>query len=253
LHSSPGPPSPAPLRFLDLTYSEIEANLALDEALLAWAEAGETGPLLRLWEAPGLAVVLGASSRIREDVEVELCRAEGVPIARRSSGGGTVVIGPGALNVTVVLGADDRPGLHAVDSAQAYVLGCIATSIRRHVPAVEVMGLGDLTLGNRKFGGSAQRRMRRWFLVHASLLYDFPIDRVARYTRIPRRAPAYREGRPHAAFLTNIPLSRPTLVESIRSTWPLAEGQIAKVPVPEDLVRQLIRNKFGDPAWTERL
>jgi lipoate-protein ligase A len=243
----------ASVRYLDRTLPTIEANLALDEALLIEAEEREAGPALRVWEAPEPAVVLGASSRLLEDVDADLCRADGVAIARRSSGGGTVMIGPGALNVTVVLPADAPPGLDAVDSAQTLVLGRIARFIRALGPPVGVQGSGDLALGDRKFTGSAQRRLRRFFLVHASILYDFPIEQITRYTRLPRRQPAYRAQRPHEAFLTNLPLPRTELLSAVRSAWlPTAAGH-RLWDVPDDLVNELVTAKFGDPAWVSRL
>ncbi len=206
-------------RFLDQTFPDVAANLALDEALLA--EIEETGgpPVLRLWEATGYAVVLGASGRVREDVRVEVCQADGVPLARRSSGGGTVVIGPGALNLTVVLPRDAAPGLEAVETAQAFVLERVAGALRAHVPDVAVRGSGDLTLGGRKFAGSAQRRLKRHFLVHASLLYAFALDRIERYLAEPKRQPAYREGRPHVDFLTNLGMPRQKLIAALREAW----------------------------------
>jgi lipoate-protein ligase A len=240
------------MRYLDLTLPGIAANLALDEALLVAAEERGAGEALRLWEPATPAVVLGASCRVGDDVLQDACQADGVPLARRSSGGGTVVIGPGALNVTVVLAAA-TPALRAVDLAQAHVLDRIAQAIAVRGPAVEVLGLGDLTLGRRKFSGSAQRRLRDHFLVHASILYDFPLDLVARYLRLPRRQPAYREGRPHDQFLTNLPLPRHLLVDAIRDAW-LAPGQAPERVLPhEDLVADLARDKFADPAWIERL
>ena len=51
--------------------------------------------------------------------------------------------------------------------------------------AVEVLGCGDLTSAGLKFGGSAQRRLRNWFFVHCSILYDFPLDRISRYLELP--------------------------------------------------------------------
>ena len=237
------------LAYLDFTYPEIAANLALDEALLIAAEERGGPPLLRIWEPDSLAVVMGASGRIAEDVDVALCRAEGIAIARRSSGGGTVVVGPGTLNVTIILPADAAPGLAAVDTAQCYVLGRLARAIRSRGPAVDVQGLGDLTIGDRKFAGSAQRRLRRHFLVHASLLYSFPIDPINRYTRTPRRQPAYRADRSHQAFLTNIDLPRPALVDAIRSAWPVDDTPVS---VPHDLVDRLLQEKYADSAWVER-
>ena len=71
------------MRYLELTLSEIAANLALDEALLVAAEERGAGPVLRIWEPGRTAVVLGASGRWRDDVRVEACHADGVAIARR--------------------------------------------------------------------------------------------------------------------------------------------------------------------------
>ena len=63
-------------------------------------------------------------------------------------------------------------------------------------------------LGDRKCGGSAQRRLKHWFMVHCSILYDFPIERIVRYLAIPRRQPEYRQGRDHHDFLSNLGLPR---------------------------------------------
>src|SRR5262245_11581272 len=179
-----GPASPSPLaldgdwRYFEGALPGIAANLALDEALLIEADERQAGPALRIWEPDEPAVVLGASRRWRAEVKVETCRAEGVAIARRSSGGGTRVIGPGTLNMAVVLPAAAAPGLEAVDRAQTFVLARIAYAIRALGPPVELHGSGDLTLGRerRKFAGSAQRRLRTHFLVHATFLYGFPLE-----------------------------------------------------------------------------
>ena len=86
-------------------------------------------------------------------------------------------------------------------------------------PPVEMLGSGDLTLGGRKFSGSAQRRLRRHVLIHASLLYDFPLDRIDRYTLMPPRRPDYREDRPHAEFVTNLPMRRERLLAALKAAW----------------------------------
>lgn len=250
--STPTPDPPPMLRFLDHTDGAIARDLAIDEALLLDAEGRGAGPVLRVWE-PELAVVLGASGRTSEDVEVGRCRADGVPIARRSSGGGTVLVGPGALNVTVVLPADFAPGLDAVDASQRYVLERFAGAIRRRGPRVEVLGHGDLTIDGRKFAGSAQRRLRRHFLVHVSLLWGMSPETVARYLRPPKRQPAYREGRPHESFLTTAGLGRDELRAAVLDAWPPSADPPELATFPEDLVRRLVTEKFADPAWIERL
>ncbi len=241
------------LPFLDRTEPTIEANLALDEALLIAAQEHDAGPVMRIWEPTALAVVLGASSRLQDDVNLVACRADGVLIARRSSGGGTVLVGPGTLNVTVVLPAGAAPKLDSVATAQSYVLERSARALRRLGEPVQVQGHGDLTINDRKFAGSAQRRLRSHFLVHFSLLYQFSIESVARYLHDPRKQPAYRSGRPHDHFLTNLRLPRHEILDALRVEWGADGLPISPYAVPEDLVQQLVGEKFADPAWVERL
>src|SRR5437762_2065530 len=85
-----------------------------NRALLLEAEAGQGGEVLRLWEWPELAVVVGAGCRLADDVNESACLADGVPILRRSSGGGTVLLGPGCLLFSLVLAYDRSPELREI-------------------------------------------------------------------------------------------------------------------------------------------
>ncbi len=237
----------------DVTLPGIAANLALDEALLIEADEGRGPPVVRFWEPSEFAVVLGATRRLRDEVHLKACHADGVPVFRRSSGGGTVLIGPGTLNVTVVLSDTAGPGLSAVDAAQQHVLGRMAGAIRRAGAAVDVRAHGDLVLGDRKCGGSAQRRLRRWFLVHCSILYDFPIDRIPRYLAMPALQPEYRRERPHIDFLCNLPLSRAALVDALRpGDAPCPSSGDAAPSGPGALLPALLADRFANPEWIER-
>jgi lipoate-protein ligase A len=238
---------------LDVTLPSVAENLALDEAFLIEADAGRGRPLLHFWEPAAHAVVLGASCRMRDDVLIDACRADGVPIVRRSSGGGTVLIGPGALNVSVILPQEWAPGLWALDVAQRYVLDSIAESIRRVGPPVSVEGRGDLVIGGRKCAGSAQRRLKRWFMVHCSILYDFSIERIARYLTVPQRQPAYRAGRAHCDFLSNLGLRRRILADAIAGERSRGSCLPGTCELPWSVARSLVSEKFSNPAWIERL
>src|SRR5262245_1919259 len=100
--------------FLDLALDSLAANLALDEALLLEAEAGRGGEVLRVWEWSAPAVVLGAGCRLAEDVNEAACHADGVPIQRRASGGGTVLLGAGCLLYSLVLAYERSPFLREI-------------------------------------------------------------------------------------------------------------------------------------------
>ena len=241
------------IALLDLTLETVEANLALDEALLIEADEGRAGAVLRFWDFPRFAVVLGASRRLAGDVRVDACQEDEVPIVRRSSGGGTVVIGPGALNVTVILPNSAAPGLSAVDLAHRYVLDRIAGALRASERAVAVEGSGDLTVSGRKFGGSAQRRLRSWFLVHCTILHAFPLERIGRYLAVPARQPAYRAGRTHEDFLMNLDLPRTILQDLICSAWSPSSSLSPATDVPHDLLAALLSERFANRSWIERL
>jgi lipoate-protein ligase A len=241
-----------PAAWLDVTLPTLAENLALDEALLEALDAGEIGPTVRAWEYPRRAVVLGASSRLGDDVHGDVCAADGIEIGRRSSGGGTVLIGPGAWNAAFVLPIDATRALATVEGAQRFALERIAEALRPYAPGLTVRGSGDLALGDRKCAGSAQRRMRRGVLVHVAVLYDFPLASVGRYLAEPKRRPAYRGARTHAAFLVNAPVARGLLVESVRRAWS-GDAPAARPTLPGERLRRLVAEKFSRADWTTRL
>ena len=237
------------MHLLDLMLPDPAANLALDEALLLAAEAGTGGEVLRLWESPGYAVVVGSGGSIGIDVNEDACRADGVPVLRRSSGGGTVVIGPGCLCFAVVVRYDRAPGLREIGPSARYVLRTVADALRPGVPDVAVAGISDLVAGGRKVGGNAQQRKRHHFLHHGTLLCGFDLDRVSRYLNPPERQPDYRRDRPHAEFVTNLPVGVEGVRRRLTEAWQSA-GEYG--PPPIDRVRELVAEKYGNEAWVRR-
>ena len=238
------------MRWLDLTLASIAENVALDEALLIEVDRGDRGSILRFWESPDYAVVMGASRRVDLDVHRETCANDGVVITRRSSGGGTVLVGPGALNVAVVAPFDEIPGSASIEQAQRHVMNRIAAAIAPLVAGVEVVGSGDLAIRGRKCAGSAQRRLRTALLVHCSILARFDLGRVTRYLPAPPRQPEYRQGRSHHEFLVNLDRSASEIREAIKRAWAVPVQQETEIPT---FVPDLVQEKFGEPGWIFRL
>jgi lipoate-protein ligase A len=226
--------------FLDLTLPTPEENLALDEALLLAAEQAESSEVLRFWELTDYAVVLGSSGRLAEEVIESACQADGVPILRRASGGGTVLLGPGCLCFSLVLAYDSAPPLRDVTRSYTYILERIAAALQTLVPGVVRADKSDLALGDRKFSGNSQRRMRTHLLHHGTILYDFDTSRIERYLHSPKRQPEYRRGRSHQSFVGNLPLDAATIKRRIRDAWQ-ADQELSTLPM--DLVRRLVEEK----------
>ena len=150
-------------------------------------------------------VVLGRSANPERDLDLDACRADRVPILWRCSGGGAVVLGPGCLTYSLRLSLEHAPALRDVATSYRLILGALARALA--VPGLEIRGLADLALDNRKVSGNAQRRDSGGLLHHGTLLYGFDSRLAMRYLRPPHRPPAYRQDRTHLEFLGNLPLS----------------------------------------------
>jgi lipoate---protein ligase len=231
--------------FLDQTLPALADNLALDEALLQSAEAG--GPaVLRVWQWPTPAVVLGAGGRIADDVHEPACIADGVPLARRASGGGTVLLGKGCLLYSLVLAYARDPALTHIPSSYCYLLKRIASGLHALAPNLAVRGSSDLVWHDRKISGNAQQRKRTHFLQHGTLLYDFDAASAARYLKLPPRQPEYRRQRNHGDFLANLPADANLLTRCLRDAW----GADTEITIwPEETVRRLVAEKYGQEEW----
>ncbi len=188
-------------------------DLALDNALFHALESGAGEESLRVWECTTPVVVLGCSGVVSRDVDADACAADGVPIMRRTSGGGAVVLAPGCLNYSLVLSLERRPQLRDVCASYRQILGWLVQ--RLDVPGLEIRGLSDLAIAGRKVSGNAQRRGTRALLHHGTLLYAFDARMAVRYLKEPARRPEYRADRDHARFLGNLPLSTQQIQERL--------------------------------------
>ena len=229
----------------------LSLQLAIDETLLEhrWREACA---LVRFWTIDQPAVVLGRSSPVSTEVELDFCRMNGIELRRRCSGGQTVVTGPGCLMYAVVLSYQRSPELRMLDQAHKYVMTRMKQAILSIGIEVKLQGTSDLTLNGRKFSGNSLRCKKDAFVYHGTMICeDFDLSLVSKYLNRPIREPEYRAGRSHDDFLTQLPVDCATLKQAIVQQWNASE------PLPTDAVepiieeaRQLASDKYDSDAWT---
>ena len=111
---------------------------------------------------------------------------------------------------------------------------------------VEVRGHTDLTLGDLKFSGNAQRRKRRRLLFHGTFLLDFDLGYLEKTLQIPSKQPAYRANRGHSAFVTNLGVPAERVKKALAAVWG-AEGKMTKAP--EERMRTLARERYSNEDW----
>ncbi len=233
---------------LDLSLPTPAENLALDEALLEWAEENSPDPLLRFWESPSYFAVLGYSCRFKLEVSVKDCGANNIPILRRPSGGGTVLQGPGCLNFCLIGSFKHFPELAYINRTNDFVMNKNQRALAAILgDGVEIQGVSDLTYKERKFSGNAQRRKKDYVMFHGTFLYQFDLSKISEYLPIPPKVPDYRDNRPHSDFLTNIPATAEQIKDSLRKMW--LANRNAVLPFSEERIAKLVREKYSQKDW----
>jgi lipoate-protein ligase A len=165
-----------------------------------------------IYEATRIEIVLGRSATAEDDLHLERCLDDGVPIHRRSGGGGTVVLSPGVIILSI--GGKSRVPYHlrehmrGVNDRIIEVLGGLGVQELSHE------GISDIALHGRKILGSSLYRSRDLVLYQGSLLLHPDLSLMDRYLRQPERQPAYRRGRPHDQFVTSLRLAGYSLTAS---------------------------------------
>jgi len=234
---------------LDLTLPTPAGNLACDEARLRACDQGGA-EVLRFWEPTDPFVVVGYANRVATEVRLDVCAHLGIPVLRRTSGGGTVVQMPGCLNYALVLRPESDPWRTGIGASNRHIPERLAAAFEPLVGApVRPRGETDLVLGVRKFAGNAQRRLQRAFLFHGCILLRADLGWIERLLPMPSREPAYRAGRPHREFVVNLEIPVPAVKAAIRAAWG-AESPLESWPRTE--IQSLLREKYEDPRWNQK-
>ncbi|QDT63386.1 lipoate--protein ligase family protein [Calycomorphotria hydatis] len=245
--ADPAPfPLPSELGYIDLTLPTAAENLALDEALLNATHAGELPATLRLWELDHYAVILGRANRVTANVNVDACQRNSIPVLRRCTGGGTVLIGPGCLCFSLILPVSGvRPNISV---ATAELLKPLVEELSTDADsAFTIAGTSDIVAGQLKFSGNAQRWLSKAMIHHGTLLYDFDLPLISTYLTAPEREPDYREGRSHDRFVRNLPTTKTQLETHLQRAY---NAQATEIAAPFTQVQELVKSRYSKDEWT---
>jgi len=162
--------------------------MAVDEALLLSFDPVDSPPLLRLygWRPPALS--LGRFQDAAGVLDLDRCRAVGVPIIRRISGGG-VIFHADELTYSIVCSQRHLPPASSIKESfrhlTAFLLvfyGKLGMDPRYAVDLRHGRRLGertpfcfagresyDILIDGKKIGGNAQRRLKEVIFQHGSI------------------------------------------------------------------------------------
>lgn len=157
------------------------------------------------------SIVMGISGKPELLLNLSKVREDRIPVIRRFSGGGTVIVDENTLFISFIIAKKDVQ----FPPFPEYILNWSAALYHDawHIPGFQLRE-NDYVIGDRKCGGNAQYiRKNRW-IHHTSFLWDYLVENM-HYLLLPQKRPAYRGDRPHDAFLSRLSSNGCTLEERI--------------------------------------
>lgn len=181
------------LHLLKLPSLNIFEQLQIEEALLRADDRNWC--VMNDGSAP--SIVMGISGKPQLLLNGPLLEQRPVPVIRRLSGGGTVIVDENTYFVSFICNsaAVNTPCI------PHHILKWTEEIYKPLFPQADFrLQENDYAIGDKKFGGNAHYLRKDRFLHHSSLLWDFDPARME-YLLIPPKMPAYRQQRSHHDFL----------------------------------------------------
>ena len=181
------------MNILHFQNTPIYDQLLLEEQLLR--EDDRNFCLINTGSTP--AIVMGISGKADALVHLDQIPTS-IPILRRFSGGGTVIVDENTVFVTFICNKTDH-------EFPAYPEPILRWAESVLAPATNGLKLreNDFVIGEKKCGGNALYIKKDRWLVHTSFLWDYDPARM-NLLKHPAKTPKYREGRSHEEFVCRL-------------------------------------------------
>ncbi len=161
------------------------AGLAADEVLANRAGASTTQHTLRLYTYQPCALV-GRFQSIENELNLSYCAENKIPINRRPTGGGAIIMGANQLGVALAI-----PG--KVDETYAHVRERMAQFSQGIIQGLTTLGIevefrrkNDLEVNGKKIAGlGLHKTATSGLLFHASLLVDLDVPFMLNVLKTP--------------------------------------------------------------------
>lgn len=170
-------------RFLETSYNNAFFNMGLDEALLDSVSEGAL-PTIRLYAWKPKAVSIGYFQGLHDEVDIERCKALGIDIVRRLTGGGAVYHAD-ELTYSIIV-----PEKHKL--AEGGILESYKKLSAGIIHGLKLLGinayfapLNDICVADKKISGNAQTRRKGCVLQHGTVLLSVNPEEMFSLLKVP--------------------------------------------------------------------
>jgi len=204
----------------------------------ALARLGQEG--LILIEPAQSFVSLGLFDDTDTVLDRDFCARHGVPVMRRETGGGMVLLGPGQIFYTLVVKRPSRFVPSQVDSAYRYLSQAPISTYAQFGVKATLRPINDIiTKQGRKIAGQGAADMNGHFCFVGSILIDFDTDLMHKVVKLPDqslRAPLKEALNAHVTSIYRETGTRPS-AEAVKRALaaafaPLLGGLRSEDPTP---------------------
>ena len=181
------------IQLLHLKNTPIFEQLKLEEALLRVDDAS----YCIINEGSPSSIVMGISSKPEEVLFLEEAKEKKVPLIRRYSGGGCVIVDEKTIFVSFIFAKKDLSIPFYPESILRWTEGFYQKAFRFSDFQIKE---NDYVIHNKKCGGNAQYLKKERCVHHTTFLWDFD-SRQMQLLKFPPKVPSYRLERSHDDFL----------------------------------------------------
>jgi lipoate-protein ligase A len=239
-------------------------GLAADEVLTRRQGTGASPPTLRLYTYRSHCALVGRFQRVASEIQLDFCRANGIAVNRRPTGGGAIIMGADQLGVAIMLPERAEAGSYdrTRELFQRFSGGIIEALASLGVTA-EYRRKNDVEIRGRKMAGlGLYFDPAGGLLFHASLLVDLDIPLMLRVLRTPFEKISDKEIATVAERVTTLKreTGRPLSVADVRDLArrayarslgiTLEAGEFSQAELAE--IAALERDRYATPEWLER-
>jgi lipoate-protein ligase A len=171
-----------------ITDDNVSASfgLAADETLAQRVGTKQSPPTLRLYTYRSYCALVGRFQNVANEVHVDYCRANGIPINRRPTGGGAIIMGADQLGVALTVPARDEAHYARARELMRRFSAGLVHGLRRIGVEAEFRRKNDIEVNGKKLVGlGIYHAPFGGLLFHASLLVDLDIALMLRILKTP--------------------------------------------------------------------